>query len=406
MPSQAPLAFPFIVARFGFAVLLFLTPAGAMAQPGTGPAPADGPADVLDPDTRLLRAAMQGQLPQVKQALADGASLEATTDSGVTAISVAALHGRDEVVAALAAAGANVSTTDITGATPLMFAAAQGHAKAVEALTARGADVNATDKSGMTALMAAASSGRVEAMRVLIDKGANVNAADKQGTSALMAAAFGGHSAAGKLLLDRGANANVRDESARTALMATALSGDTALAAALLSAKADLNAEDLAGSTALTYAASSGHAGIVDLLMKAGLTKGADMAVSFAVRGCHTDIVKTLRVHGAVLDRKVNGTPPLVLAAGSNCDDTVRYLLDGGADVNAGTDEDGMTPLMAAAQRGLAPIGELLIARGADPEARNKKDQTAWYYAAMNQHQEFVELLRKIRDSKPPAAIR
>ena len=67
------------------------------------------------------------------------------------------------------------------------------------------------------------------------------------------------------------------------------------MASALLAAKADLAAEDLAGSTALTYAASSGHAPIVDLLMTAGLTTGRDLAVSFAVRGCHTDIVRTLR---------------------------------------------------------------------------------------------------------------
>ena len=388
-----------ILARFACAALVFLAAAPAMAQSAGSGTPATTTEDVLDADTRLLRAAMQGQLAEVTRALADGARVEATTDSGVTPLSVAALHGHLDVVMALADAGGKAAAADNTGSTPLMFAAAQGHARVLDALATRGADVNAKDKSGMTALMAAASSGRIEAVRVLLDKGADVNATDLQGASALMAAAFGGHAGAGQLLLTRGANVGLRDQSGRTALMATALSGDTAMATALLASKADLAAEDLAGSTALTYAASSGHAAIVDLLMKAGLSTGRDAAVSFAVRGCHTEIVRTLRTHGAGLDRKVNGTPPLVLAAGANCDETVRFLLDGGVDINAKAD-DGMTALMAAAQRGLVPIGELLISRGADPEARNGQDQTAWYYAAMSQHQEFVELLRKIRDSK------
>jgi hypothetical protein len=33
-------------------------------------------------------------------------------------------------------------------------------------------------------------------------------------------------------------------------------------------------------------------------------------------------------------------------------------------------------------------------------ELRNKKEQNAWLLAAMNNHLEFVELLRKTRDKK------
>ena len=65
-----------------------------------------GQPTALDPRLAPLRAAMQGQLPQVTQALAGGASIEATTDSGVTPLSVAALHGHVDVVTALANAGA------------------------------------------------------------------------------------------------------------------------------------------------------------------------------------------------------------------------------------------------------------------------------------------------------------
>jgi hypothetical protein len=42
----------------------------------------------------------------------------------------------------------------------------------------------------------------------------------------------------------------------------------------------------------------------------------------------------------------------------------------------------------------------MLLARGADMELRDKKQQNAWLLAAMANHTEFVELLRKTRDKK------
>lgn len=388
-----------------FPLISAVVVAGLLSGARTGldaqqPAATEAAADVVDADTRLIRAAMHGSIADVRTALEAGAHLEATTDSGVTPLSSAALHGHAEVVGALLEAGANITATDTTGATALMFAAAQGHARVVELLAGRGADVNVRDKNQMSALMAAGSAGRVEVVRALLARKADANATDAQGATALMAAAFGGHTAAGEALIAGDADVNVRDESGRTALMATALGGDTVLARALIAAKADVAIADLAGSTALTYAASNGRGAMVELLMKAGLKRDLDAALSFAVRGCHTDIARTLRSNGAAIDRSVQGTPPVVLAAASNCDDTLRYLLDSGADINAKAEKDGMTALMAAAALGLVPIGELLIARGADSEARNSQDQTAWSYAAMNKHQEFVELLRKVRDNR------
>ena len=251
----------------------------------------------------------------------------------------------------------------------------------------------------MTPLMAAASSGRTDMVKFLIDKGADVNARDKQGTTALMAAAFGGHVPTGRLLLDRKADVNMADVSGRTALMATALGGDVGMGQALLGAKADLNAEDKGGLSALTYAAANGHLGIVELLLNAGLKKGLDAAVAYAVRGCYTDIVRALVSRGAPIAVTVQGSPAIVLAASENCTGTLAFLLERGADVNARA-ADGTTPLIAAAQRGLVTIGEMLIAKGADMELRNQKEQNAWLVAAMANHLDFVELLRRTREKK------
>ena len=137
----------------------------------------------------------------------------------------------------------------------------------------------------------------------------------------------------------------------------------------------------------------------------AGLKKGLDTAVGFAVRGCYTDIVRALVSRGAPIAVTLQGSPAIVLAAGENCTGTLAFLLERGADVNARA-ADGTTPLIAAAQRGLVTIGEMLIAKGADMELRNKEEQNAWLLAAMSNHLEFVELLRRTRDKNESGIAR
>ncbi|MGE0705414.1 MAG: ankyrin repeat domain-containing protein, partial [Vicinamibacterales bacterium] len=144
----------------------------------------------------------------------------------------------------------------------------------------------------------------------------------------------------------------------------------------------------------------SGHSGLVDLFSKGSLSPAAaEAALTFATRRCHLEVVRTLAERGAALDVMPEGSPLIVHAAGSNCLEVVRFLLDNGtaADVRA---NDGMTALMAAARSGLLPIAELLVEHGADPEAENKRNQSAWYYAAMSGQPQFVEFLRTLREAK------
>ena len=167
-----------------------------------------------------------------------------------------------------------------------------------------------------------------------------------------------------------------------------------------LDRKADLNAVDVGGSTTLIYAAANGHLELIDLLQKAGLTKGNDLALAFAVRGCFTTVVRRLLAAGAPITAKIEGAPMLVLAASANCLEAMELLLARGADVNA-PDADGTTPLMHAAGLGFVPVVQLLLDRGADLERTNKDKQSAWLMAAMSGQREVVDIFKAYRERHP-----
>lgn len=372
------------------------------AQQPIGPDP-QAPARVdtpVDPaQAALWDAAMNGKLADVKAAIAAKAAIDQPAGSRMTALGIAALYGHADIVSALLAAGAKVDS-DQDGESALMIAAREGHVSVIDALLAAGADVKNRDSDGMTALMTAAAANRAAAVSALIAKGADVNATSTDGASALTAAAFGGHLEAVRALIAGGANVNAKDSSQRTPLMAAALGGNADVARALLDAKADLQAADVGGGTALIYAAANGHLAFIDLLTKAGLLKGGDMAMAFAVRGCHTPIVRRLLDAGVPTTAKLQGTPMMVLAAGTNCADAIDLLLSRGAKVDDADDEEGMTALMTAAKQGFEEIVAMLLAKGADMELTNKGNQSAWLLAAMNEQREVVEILRAQREKK------
>ena len=87
------------------------------------------------------------------------------------------------------------------------------------------------------------------------------------------------------------------------------------------------------------------------------------------------DPVKQLPAAGAPVDaREQNGTTPLMAAALEGHRQVVELLLASGAAVNART-ADGQTPLMYAAINGSPDIVNLLLARGADINARDQNGQ-------------------------------
>ena len=80
----------------------------------------------------------------------------------------------------------------------------------------------------------------------------------------------------------------------------------------------------------------------------------------------------------------------------SNYDvEAVKEYLDAGVDVNAKDIQFGATPLYLAAEFGRKEIAELLIAKGADVNAGDKRGRTPLDWAVGRSHVETAALLRK-----------
>ncbi len=118
----------------------------------------------------------------------------------------------------------------------------------------------------------------------------------------------------------------------------------------------------------------------------------------------HLDIVNVLYMYHAdpnIASNNAQHVAPLHSAVAGNHYEIASKLIEIGAEVNA-VQADGFTPLMGAAQNGNLQMVQLLLAHGADKNARTAKnsaqfpDMTALDFARQGNYSEIVKLLESI----------
>lgn len=261
-------------------------------------------------NSRALREACKGDLPQVKKLIAEGADVDGEDKEGVTALTMAIVSEQVEIVETLLAAGADPNRRNKSGLTPLSslrqtllhleiygdsvsersYRPSPRRTQIVQLLLKAGAAAEgASEKTntagmselaalaagtlygvGVTHLMFAAERGDVELAKCFLNAGADVNrVADKGGqvTALCLAAAFG-HAEMARLLIERGANVNFRSQDGVhvTPLMHAAMSDYPDVVRVLLAAGADKSLKTTEGHTALDMARLSDCRAIVALL--------------------------------------------------------------------------------------------------------------------------------------------
>ena len=362
--------------------------------------------------TPLQIAALNGSAAMIEKLVKAGADPNAPmTKEGDTALMMAARNGKTDAIRVLLDNGASVNTKETWGGTTaLMWAVSEGHLDAARILLERGADVNARSyyvpaangrgfegrlpvnagpdqaveeyaTGWLTPLMFAARQGDLEITRLLVENGAEVNGVSGDGKNALALAIFNGNYAVASFLVDRKADVNQADAQRFTPLFWAvdrrnmekgsngfawvATEDPLPLIRKLLEAGANPNAlvnntprsRNRGGSPRIVFASALMRAAFAgDLeLSKLLLAHGADPhAVSSDGESMLEAAAGLAFINGYHAER--TGAERLEL---------VRLLVELGEDVNW-ADHYGITPLMAAANRGDVPLIQFLVDSGAD----------------------------------------
>ena len=369
----------------------------------------------------LPLAASNGNPAMVGALLKAGARPDSAIGAGETALMAAARVGSLQTVRLLLVAGADANAAEgAFGQTALMFAAIENHADVVTALAEAGANLNAVSlqietpdvklatnvvsdgargsfpKGGMTPLLLAARHGSLEAARALAKAGATLDQPQSEGITPLIMAIFNAHYDVATALVELGADVNKGDSANRTPLyMAVDMhrlewlfsrptpraSGllDSVDVVKLLLAKGAKPDARLTKRPPAIGIGGSGH--------NVNLTNGATPLMK-AASSSDVELIRILLAAGADPHLTTdNHTTPLMMSAGLSWRDigslgsdeesleAMKIFIDLGADVDAFNDE-GMTALHGAAQRGSLPILKFLLAQGAKPSVKNARNRT------------------------------
>ena len=186
-----------------------------------------------------------------------------------------------------------------------------------------------------------------------------------------------------------------------SALRDAAIEGNIEVVKQHIADGVDVNAPNTYGWTALYYAAEGGHKEIVELLIANGadVNQTSDRGITpldgaiDPSRGRkfqpftpptldrYPEIADLLRKHGGMTVGELKAI------------EVVKKHLADGEDMNA--IDDGWTPLCEAAYKGRKEIAELLIAEGADVNAKDGGGNTPLDWAIKYKRTKIADLLRK-----------
>jgi len=295
--------------------------------------------------------------------------------------------------------GADVNALSADGTSALHWAVHLGDEETARLLLRHEAHPDQLNGYGLAPLHVAAGEGRATLVQILLNAGASTKLQGRNGETALLMASRKGCGQCVKFLLAKGSDVNARDETFDlTSLMLAAWSGSAESVSALIEAGAEINATTRLGPEPKFVEPNAGRASHGDGILRGGVPErgsrppraGQMTPLHYAAREGHTAVAKLLVAHGARIEQpEANGVRPLLLAIMNDRADTARYLIEQGADVNA-DDWYGRTPLWAAVdirnveldgelnkhfadREGALEIIKLLLARGADPNARTRE---------------------------------
>jgi ankyrin repeat protein len=288
-------------------------------------------------------------------------------------------------------------------------AARAGDLAKIEALlTGDPSLVNSLDENQKTPLHLAIEGNHLEVAEFLIRNGADVNAVDYTKSTPLHYAAISGRYDEVKLLLDNGAEIEARNTEERTPLFLASVWGrDLETCRLLIERGAQVNVLDFTGSPPFSNAIFMGNTEIVDLLLDSGVLlpeEGRPLLIMLSA-AAGSGMARPFRLLVEKCEKQ--GLPwwesvPLHDAAAGGSVEIAEMIMAKGADPNA-KNNYGLAPIHIAADKGHADFVAFLLEHGASIDARSMVGKTALHYAREAGHEDVVEaLVAKGASQAPP----
>lgn len=275
--------------------------------------------------------------------------------------------GRGTPYGVLVAALVAASSAVFAAGPPLIDAVRGRDLARVEALLASRVDVNAPQGDGATALHWAVHLDDATLVELLVRAGARVGVVNDLGVTPLYLSCTNRNGSMTERLLAAGANPDAALPNGETVLMNCARTGSTHGVRALLARRANPNAREKAhDQTALMWAAAERHPEAVAALLAAGADVRARS--SLYVQTVTSEVTQRRGREELNYDVPRGGSTPLLFAARSGDAESVRRLVQAGADPND-TLPDGTSALTLAAHSGQTSAAMELLDQGADPDA-------------------------------------
>lgn len=324
------------------------------------------PVDSAEGDgmTALHWAAYQNDLPLAELLLNAHANVNAKTRiEAATPLFMACQNGSAPMIELLLTHGASATGANALGTTPLMIAAASGNADAIKVLLKHGADPNSRESAHQqTALMFAANYDRGDAIRALIESGADPNLQSKVTPIERPVRNFGNFN-----------NNNADDPSVDG-------SGGGAPAPRARQRNSD-GAAQLQDSVAGTHPGAP-KSDTADTKKPDAATPGQEVASADTDSGKKPLLPQQQQQQQQQRDRgptTMGGFAPLHYAAREGSLVATVALLDKGANVNEVTQSEQSTPLVLAIANGHLDVARALVEHGADVNKANVMGVTPLY---------------------------
>ncbi|XP_030081537.1 protein phosphatase 1 regulatory subunit 12A isoform X9 [Drosophila hydei] len=244
--------------------------------------------------------------------------------------------------------------------------------------------------------LAACLSGDKEEVVQLLDQGADINTANVDGLTALHQACIDDKLEMVEFLIEHGADINRQDNEGWTPLHATASCGFVSIACYLVEHNADVAAVNSDGDLALDLAIDVQHMPMINYMEK--VVQELNIDVDQARRAEEQAMLKDAkRSDASEVDRPhpKTGATALHVAAAKGYTKVLRLLLAGGSNVDR-QDNDGWTPLHAAAHWGQKEAAEMLVESSADMDISNYAGQSCIDVA----DRKMVKFLEELRANK------